>query len=480
MFLVIRLAILAALLTFFLLAVTLLSVAPASAATVAEGADGAVVFTGGAGATGVDIGLEPDGRVRLSPRFDDPVTAAPGACELDPEDPYVVRCAVGQAGGLRVLLGDGDDVAAIGESLGVPVTVDGGPGADVLTAALAGGAETLLGGAGNDSLNGRGGDDVVDGGEGDDVLHGGPGSDTLQGGLGNDTLTGDDGVAIDADVIDGGPGRDTLDDEYVRAGRESSGLVAVTLEGGADDGFPGERDDLRGIEQLETTIGGAYTGTNGPDRLLVGAEETTVDGRGGDDVIYTSYSADSIEGGAGDDEIRGYGGADRIAGGPGRDTLYGDTAGQACNALTCSIHSGNDIIDARDGERDTIDCGLGTDTLYADALDVHTNCEDVQREGADAPGVAKATLAVGKRSLRSALSRGLVVQLAGGSPGRVAVTLHRGSTLVARGTATVAANGTGRATVRFTAAAKRRLRTKRSVTLRATAGAAGGTVKLTR
>ncbi|MBI5103547.1 MAG: hypothetical protein HZB46_00900 [Solirubrobacterales bacterium] len=94
--------------------------------------------------------------------------------------------------------------------------------------------------------------------------------------------------------------------------------------------------------------------------------------------MYTSYSNDTINGGAGNDTIRGYSGDDKITGGPGQDTIFGDTQGQTCMFLSCSTYIGNDVIDARDGERDSIDCGLGTDTALVDAIDVTTGCEDVQ------------------------------------------------------------------------------------------------------
>jgi hypothetical protein len=38
---------------------------------------------------------------------------------------------------------------------------------------------------------------------------------------------------------------------------------------------------------------------------------------------------------------------------------------------------GNDFIDARDGEPDTVDCGDGTDIAVVDSIDTVTNCETV-------------------------------------------------------------------------------------------------------
>jgi Ca2+-binding RTX toxin-like protein len=56
--------------------------------------------------------------------------------------------------------------------------------------------------------------------------------------------------------------------------------------------------------------------------------------------------------------------AKTVNGGPGYQVLTGT--------------SGNDVIQARDGGLDTIDCGAGTDTVYVDrAEDGVVNCETV-------------------------------------------------------------------------------------------------------
>lgn len=466
-------------------ATLLLGAAPgaAAAATITEAPGGAIVVTGGPGSTGLDLGVASNGRIRIAPRLGDELAAVPASCERAADDPYLALCSVSQAGGVRVELGDGDDAATIQEPLEVPVHIDGGPGADALAGSIDGGAETLLGGPGNDSLSGRDGDDVLDGGAGDDAVNGGAGSDTVHGGEGRDRLTGDDGAAIERDVIDGGAGDgDTLAGEYSFVGREGRGPVTVTLGSGDDDGFEGERDDVRGIERLETHTGGRYVGTDARDALHVGGEATAVDGRGGDDEIFTSYGADTIDGGAGADAIRGYGGDDRITGGPGADMLFGDTAGQECNVLTCSIHIGNDVIDARDGERDSIDCGLGSDQLLADAVDVHANCEAVQATlrpnvpwtggglaGPQGHVGGKATgprLRVVPRTLERALRHGLVVRLTGARPGVVTISARSRRRLVARGRTMVTAEGAARVVLRFTAQGRRALRGKRRATLR--------------
>ena len=71
---------------------------------------------------------------------------------------------------------------------------------------------------------------------------------------------------------------------------------------------------------------------------------------------------DTIDGGAGNDRVEGGIGHDTITGGPGKDALFGEGDGNYCGIYECKIPFGNDTIDARDGEADQVDCGVGTDT----------------------------------------------------------------------------------------------------------------------
>jgi hypothetical protein len=159
--------------------------------------------------------------------------------------------------------------------------------------------ETLTGTAGDDALYGGGGDDVLQGLAGNDDLDGGPGADRFEGGAGDDAVS------------------------YAAA---TTG-VKVSFDGQADDGAPGERDNVgRDVED-------AYGGP-------------------GDDVLTGDGAANTLDGGAGNDTITG---------GAGTDGLYGG--------------DGNDVIDSKDGTVDTVDCGAGDDTVDADSFDVVSHCE---------------------------------------------------------------------------------------------------------
>ena len=96
------------------------------------------------------------------------------------------------------------------------------------------------------------------------------------------------------------------------------------------------------------------------------------------------------------------------------------------------------------------------------------------------PMPAQATLRVGKAKLAKALRSGLKVTLRGAQPGRQAIVAKRGKRVVARGTATVRADGTATVTLRFTKAGKKALRSARSVKLAISGGGAKAAVTLKR
>jgi Ca2+-binding RTX toxin-like protein len=85
--------------------------------------------------------------------------------------------------------------------LGVPATIVGTPGNDILRATP--GDDVIVGLAGNDVIDGRGGDDRICGGNGNDVIQAGAGSDRVDGGAGNDVITMLDGVRGN-DTVNGG------------------------------------------------------------------------------------------------------------------------------------------------------------------------------------------------------------------------------------------------------------------------------------
>jgi Ca2+-binding RTX toxin-like protein len=121
------------------------------------------------------------------------------------------------------------------------------------------------------------GNDSVKMSRGLDFIKGGPGNDTLAAGRGPDNLMGGPGD----DILDGGLGVDTADYS------ERASAAVVDLDGVADDGEPGEADDLQNIENV---LGG-----NGNDVLIGNGEANDLLGLAG---------ADRIRGGAGAEPAR--------------------------------------------------------------------------------------------------------------------------------------------------------------------------------
>lgn len=397
------------------------------------------------------------------------VTGPAGLCGRGEYEPAgLLRCPA-QPRGVRVELGDGDDHLRLGSgwTLGVPIVADGGPGNDELNGYA--GPETFRGGDGNDTLKGNQGDDHLFGDAGSDVIEGGDGADEVRGGDGDDTVGGG-GTADRADIVDGGAGRDTLDQyEWTAGGSQPapSQPVTLTIDGVADDGRPGEGDNVTDVEVARLLVAANVTAGPGPVELSVfrtQALPSRLIGTAQADTLTGFDYDDRIEGGAGDDTIVGGYGNDTIVPGPGRDTVNADTA-TACNFFECRPPQGNDAIDARDGEVDSITCGVGEDQVLADPIDVVApDCETVQRSGSSSGPDGKGDKDGGKGG--------------GGKRKKLGVTVPRKLTAkaVRKGTKlAVATPKAGKLTLTLTRKVGRKQRT--FATGKATARAAG-TVKV--
>ena len=460
--------------------------AGASAATVVRQADGTLVYTGSGSAknhVGVQ-GSDDDSTITFYTSGGDEMNAPAGCAPSDLYGGEVVTCSMPTA--VRVELGAGDDDANVSDGIPVPVTLSGGPGADWLNASAEG--SVLDGGPGEDKLVGGAGDDMLRGGDDNDTIEGKDGSDRIDAGAGDDLISPDGYEHANADVVDGGPGVDRIEGDYSSRFSDTDPPVAITFGGGADDGRPGEGDDLRNVEKVWLNVGGSFTGTDGADefRLSQVGTPSTMVGGGGDDVLRSGDGADHLDGGAGNDSVDGGFGDDVLIGGPGRDTISGDLAGGDCGPLWCKYPYGNDTIEARDGEVDSITCGAGTDTVNADPQDVVApDCENVRRGSAAgaAPGTKAggATLALrGRTRLAKALRSGFTVRVSGVRVGRrVKLTARRGGKVMARGSAT-ARSTVVTVRLRFTTAARKALKRKRKATLVVSGGAVRGTVTLRR
>lgn len=176
-------------------------------------------------------------------------------------------------------------------------------------------ANALTGNAANNSLDGGLGNDLLSGGDGGDTLIGGLGNDLLSGGDGGDTLIG----GLGTDQMSGGAGNDT----YVVDG----GDAIIELSRGGTDTVLSSASYALGVnlENLTLTGTAAINGTgNSLNNALTG-----------------NSAANRLAGGAG---------ADTLSGGDGADVFVFRTSNETSNAVgTCDVITdfvqGQDIID---------------------------------------------------------------------------------------------------------------------------------------
>jgi RTX calcium-binding nonapeptide repeat (4 copies) len=183
---------------------------------------------------------------------------------------------------------------------------DGRPGLDFED--INAGIERIEGSNFADVLFGSATDNTIIGLNGDDEIGGGDGNDFILENIGPNG----------ADSINGGGGVDRV----LYTGRATG--VNVSLDGIANDGQTGERDDVR------------------PN-----VENVTGSPNGFGDVLVGNGLANDLQGFGGNDNLIGGGGNDTLSGGSGNNRLAGE--------------AGNDIINARNGELDNIDCGEDRD-----------------------------------------------------------------------------------------------------------------------
>jgi Ca2+-binding RTX toxin-like protein len=255
------------------------------------------------------------------------------------------------------------------------------------------GPSVIDAGPGNDNpIFGAGGDDVIHGGPGNDVLVGGTGNDTLDGGLGDDDFEGIPGEGLfgsnppsqGTDTYIGGGGSDAV--LYTGRGED----LSLSLDGVANDGAPGEHDNIE--PDVTTVLGGSgsdvITGNGYANALSGDSGDDVISGGGGDDRLFGGPGSDRLDAGAGQDYLEGDDGSDVLTGGPDVDTFYGEDPLNASNGTT-----GRDQIFARDGNAEFVSCGPGIDAAQVDGIDQVRNwiatddqCESVDSSGGGSGG----------------------------------------------------------------------------------------------
>jgi CSLREA domain-containing protein len=118
----------------------------------------------------------------------------------------------------------------------------------------------------------------------------------------------------------------------------------------------GGNDVIKGLGGNDSLFGDAC--------LVARASRPFAASSDGDDRLFGGAGQDSLIGGGGDDLLDGGGGDDRLAGGAGRNVYRGG--------------AGKDTILARNGKRESIDCGAGKDRATVDRADRVKGCETVR------------------------------------------------------------------------------------------------------
>jgi Ca2+-binding RTX toxin-like protein len=306
--------------------------------------------------------------------------------------------------------------------------ITGGAAADILIGSDSN--NLIIGGGDDDTIRGLGGDDTMNG-DGDtsfhfintDLIDGGDGIDTVSyddrsapvnvtldgvandgdpavaeadnvinteniiGGNGNDTLTGNAAGNIihglgGADLIDGAAGTDTVSYD------DRSAPVNVTLDGVANDGAPGEADNVINTENIiggngndtltGNSAGNIIRGLGGNDTIAGGAGPDLIDGGGGaDTATYADHSTAvtvSLDGLANDGtmgELDNVLNTENLIGGGGNDTLTGDAGPNFIRGLGGNDQlrglAGNDLLIGDTGT-DLADGGAGSDLCQTERV----------------------------------------------------------------------------------------------------------------
>jgi Ca2+-binding RTX toxin-like protein len=233
----------------------------------------------------------------------------------------------------------------------------------------------------------------ADGGDGNDQLDPGSASSQLDGGSGDDWLFADAPLATLADDFVGGPGYDTVFYENRHTHQ------AISLDDVANDGNPGEGDDVHSdVEQVYGGFGDdTITGSAGDDDLNGGEGTDTLNGLGGDDTLdgWLGCDADVLLGGAGDDTLI-LNGRVNADGGPDDDTFRPGV--ETCGGGT-DVHggAGRDLADLRAFSHEyevyslddvKNDGWLGSENYHSDIEDMNASSyEDTVLIGSDGPNV---------------------------------------------------------------------------------------------
>ncbi len=254
----------------------------------------------------------------------------------------------------------------------------GGGTANILDASAAGIPVSLFGGGGNDLLIGGNQADNIDGQAGNDTLTSGAGNDTLNGGLGIDAFR---EIAY-ADFVAGQTRTITLTSASLVVKQSTTTLSTDSLVGFEVADLTGGtmRDFINAADFANsgaTTLSGGggndvITGTAGADMIFTLTGADSISGGGGSDTVFAGNGNDTINGGDGADNLNGQNGNDSILGDAGNDVLIGgagvDTMSGGLDNDFLSGQTEAGLLSGGEGN-DTLQGNTANDTLNGDAGD---------------------------------------------------------------------------------------------------------------
>lgn len=193
-------------------------------------------------------------------------------------------------------------------------------------------------------------------------------------------------------------------------------IATAKITWGAPQSFvvPSTAARTCGGRPVTVNIGLGQLPTEGNDVVLGTAGNDSINGGGGDDVICGGAGNDVLTGGNGNDTLYGGAGNDVIAPGNGTDVARGEAGSNTLSyadvttAVTLDLSratqatgasgtdtqsgftsllggSGADRLGVRNGRRDLVGCGAGSDTVTADGIDRTKDCESVARTNTKIP-----------------------------------------------------------------------------------------------
>jgi Ca2+-binding RTX toxin-like protein len=248
---------------------------------------------------------------------------------------------------------------------------------------------TLNGATGNETLTGSSQKDSISGGAGNDTITGGAGNDILSGGDGNDLFLFSASDVVAGESVDGGLGADTLG----VAGTNNfslgtiSNIEAISFTAAATATFAAaQTTGFATVTGHATTANALVINAAAGGTASLAGISSFFAWTGGTDTI-------TLNGSTGGERLTGSSQSDYVTGGAGADTLTGG--------------AGDDRFDFAAGDvvaGETIDGGIGTDSLRLMADADFSLASMTGIEGLTYAGASRATLTGGQASALLSIS----------------------------------------------------------------------------